>query len=620
MTKQELVNKIVEIINVCNKNLEKVDPEYLFYEDFHKLYNYKSIEGLLNIPTVDLASAILNAEIDEKDVFEVNDDILSFGAIFDVLDSSDIRNMNSIFTSFANTSKMQILKDIFRDTNSRRASKNIHTFLTEDIDDDDLELKHLVSIAYDCLVLLIENNGKPSFDVMRLISYYEDHRILTSNVVLLIGVLKDIKSNYDLEDGGKLPLKKLNERYKLEDIKKACGGIDLYRKILIDEKKHKESYFKDKLNAYNKFLKDIQAAFEKEEIINYESIINCIVDDSFKLEFLRLVYQHNKLYYDQLDVLYEELTKNSIVNYLTVLRSQNIKKDQVNLELIMRNSCEDVEKMLKVLSQIVDDKNTIIKILEISDLKTVNYIKELKNKSILTKKSFIMYPNIFDANSNEKKLLDRNVNFISTFKLNPNIFSKNPSLLIENDNLYMNLYTLKEYNLINSLKENYKYSFLAKDNLEILIDKIIELGYDSLLEKDLSLLNESNWDRIYVLKSMGLLPETKEELLKYLRSDKFFVSDKKLNLYIESTSNYYDDLANNYKVDIAKIIEEREINPRVLSFDGVIISKKRLLRNINCKNVGVNDLFMGLLHNSVLSMEEVETIKNNILEKTYKIG
>jgi len=620
MTKQELVNETIKIIDRIKDSLDTVDPEYLFYDNFCKLYNYKTVEGLLNIPPVDLASAVLNAEIDEKNIFEVNDDLLSFAAIFDVLSSDDIRNINTIFTSFANTNKMKVLKEIFSDTNNRRASKNIHTFLTEDLSEEDDEIKLLINIAYDSLVLLIENNGKASFDVMRLIPYYEQHRILTSNVILLIGVLKDIKNNDDLKENGKYSKIKLDERYRLEDIKKACSGIGLYRKILIDEKRHKESYLKDKLNTYNRFLKDIQSSFEKDEITNYEAIVKNIDDDRLKIEFLRLVYQHNKLYYQELDAIYEELSKNSIVNYLTILRTQNIKKDQVNLEAIMRNSCDDVEKMLKILMQIVEDKNTVIKILEISDLNTVNYIRDLKNKGILTKRAFTLYPTIFDPNSKEKKLLDRNINFISSFKINPSIFSKNPSSLIENENLYMNLHILKEYKLIDSLKDIRKYTFLSKDDLESLIDKVIELGYDELLEKDLSLLNEDNWDRIYVLKSMGLLPEEKEELLKYLRSDKFFVSDKKLNLYIESTSSYYDDLDVNYKVNVDKIVEDRSINPRVLSFDGVTISKKRVLRNIHGNNVNINDLFNGIITNSILSMEEVETIKNDLVEKTYKIG
>ena len=154
----------------------------------------------------------------------------------------------------------------------------------------------------------------------------------------------------------------------------------------------------------------------------------------------------------------------------------------------------------------------------------------------------------------------------------------------------------------------------------MVLDKIIELEYEGLLVENLELLNEDNWDRIYVLKSMGVKPKDRDELIKCLRDDKFFISNERLNLYIEDTSKYYDDLDISYDVNFKEFVKNNEITSRTLCIDGVMISKNRILKDINSDYININELFKIIINGSILNMEEVESIKNGIKNKVYKIG
>ncbi len=615
MTKQELVDECNRRINKLSNTLENPPVEYLFYNDFIKKYNYKAISGLLKIPYVDFAAALLYPSVEEKTINEILDDSINFSNILEELNSDELKTMNQIFRGFIHMDKTEVLEEIFSDTNARRAIKEYKEYLTDSRMDE--EEQELLDGIHEVMNKLIINNRKYGWDVLSLIYYYKTDIVTASNIISLICAFKYIKEGK--EENLDFNSKEFKEKYNTKDMLYICSSITECRRHINEEYRKVESNLRHRLNIYKKFLKDMDNAFESEEIKNYEAIIHDLEDDNLKLEFLKLVYQHNKLKYDEIDAVHEELTKNSLVNYLTVLRSNGIKKDDVDLNKIIRNSCDDLDKMIKILNGIVGDKKQVIKIIEFSDYPTVLYFKELKTKNILSSNAFIKYPSIFDSNSEYRKILDMNIGVINKYKVDYTLFTKNPSILIENDRLDINLGILDSYKLLDNLKYAKKFSFLMRDNLYEILDKIIELGYESILVEDMDLLNEDNWDRIYVLKSMGIKPVDKKELIKYLRDDKFFISSDRLDIYIEDTSKYHSDLNDIYDVNIDSIIKDNEITSRSLCFNGVIISKNRVLRNINSTTNNINDLYKAILNNSILNMEEVESIKSSLSNKVYKL-
>ena len=67
------------------------------------------------------------------------------------------------------------------------------------------------------------------------------------------------------------------------------------------------------------------------------------------------------------------------------------------------------------------------------------------------------------------------------------------------------------------------------------------------------------------------------------------------------------------------LVKNHETSERTLNFDGVIISKNRVARNLVDEVFDVNDLFKAILKDCILSMDEIDTIKSCLKNKVYKL-
>ena len=272
----------------------------------------------------------------------------------------------------------------------------------------------------------------------------------------------------------------------------------------------------------------------------------------------------------------------------------------------MKNDYDDVVKMLKVLKNMFDDKKLIIKGLETSTLIDILYLKELIDKGVLTKDSIANNTSIFSSESSIRRVLNENIESVNEYGLNPSIFCLHPELLLKSEKLDYNLIVLEKYDLVKYLKGQNDYSFLDKEGLMTKIDKFLELGYEKYIKEDITLLNEDNIDRIYVLKSIGVMPETKEELLSYLRSEKFLVADDKLNEYIHNVVSYVKE---DFALDIDSIISDYDSTNRTININGVVLSKNRIRRN------KVLSSFQSIITDSILSKDEVDILKAELKKK-----
>ena len=165
---------------------------------------------------------------------------------------------------------------------------------------------------------------------------------------------------------------------------------------------------------------------------------------------------------------------------------------------------------------------------------------------------------------------------------------------------------MKEYDLIKYIKGQNDYSFLGSSNLTTKIDKFLELGYEEFVKEEITLLNEDNIDRVYVLKSIGAMPKTKEELLDCLRSDKFLISDDKREEYI---NNVVSSIVTDFKLDIDSIISDYDNTNRTICINGVILSKNRIRRNSDLGS------FKSIITGSILSYDEVDSLKSELGKK-----
>lgn len=612
MTKEELIQVCQEIVDRLSKKIEEPPYEYQFYNSFLHDYNVKSLSGLLKIPYVDIASALIYPDSDTDNLNQVLDATQSFRCVLEDLTSVELDNMNQLFLSFIRAGDGPMLVKIFSNPNVFETTSKLQRLMKNH--ENEAANKEIYDTVSSMFNMLVMKNGKPGWDVLKLVKYYRQSSAGMHNIIAIIRILKEIK-----EENLDYTTKEYIETHSIKEVLKVCEAIDMTKKQISEDFKKYKLGISHEISIYKKFLRDIDSAFKKDEIINYEAIVHDIDDEELKCEFLKLVYEHNKKEYDKVETLNENLTRNSFVNYLSVLKANNIKKDEVDLEKLMKNSCEDLDRMLKILNAIISDRKTVLRIVEFSDIENVTYFKELKSKGILSSGAFMKYPLIFDPNSEYRKTLDKNIEVLNNYDIDFSLFNKFSDVLIENRNLEDNMFLLETYGLLNNLNDTKKMRFLMRTDLAEVLDKVIELGYEDYFGEGLDLLNENNWDRIYVLKSMGLKPENRSELLKCLREDKFFVPDNQLSLYIENATLLCNDLCVSYDTDIGRIVEDNNKSNNSLSFDGVIISKNRVARNLTTKDFDINDFFTAIIKDSILSIDEIETIKRSLKNKEYRI-
>lgn len=612
MTKQELVDycsKRVTDLQIDQMDL-RLDSEDDFYNDFFSEYSVKSLKGLTKIPPADLVIAYLNAVISDKDFDTIYEDVESFSYILNQFDKDDISLLNFTFASFLDSGNFDRLREQFTDSNKIRVCHVL-------FGGKEGKLMNII------LKRLVEIDSSDLADISKLMDYYAEHHKIMFKIIELVSVLKDAADFYenvhiDVRDelNRKVNVKEkvynkfvedhAKELYKTKNICSEFAIIEQYHNNLRSNIRSKERKLEKAEKSYVEFINNFPKIFNGGEITNYQTAIKNIPDEDVRLEFLKLVYEHNMEVYEKNMLSYNELAKNSSIGFLTLLQENGISKDEVRISNIMKNSFDDVAKMLKLLKGLFDDKRIIVKALELANLSDILYLKELLDKGVLSKDAITKDVSIFSSESKIRKMLDENIKTLNEFGLNPAILGLNPEMLLNNESLKNNLTILKDYDLIKYLKGQNNYLFLDDNDLVLKIDKLLELGYESFIKEDITLLNEDNIDRIYVLKGIGVIPSNKEELLNYLRTDKFLVSSDKMGDYIHNVVGYVKD---DFKLDVNSIISEYDNTNRTICINGVILSKNRIKRNSSLGN------FKSIINDSILTKDEVDTLRSELKSK-----
>lgn len=628
MTKQDLINRsLTEIDKLKNDN--NIDTSELdFYKEFVSKYSPFSIEMIKNISYGDYFKAAFNCTVktvaNKKIVGDlanipyskIDEDFSKFCYIFDSITTEDLYVLSKALMIIAEKKLDDKIIESIKDNNKRRGIRSMKELLSSS-EDEVLSTYFEMFLEDKCndILPLLEYNKKDYMLVGGLLGSILEMKSIAENDESINMQFQASRTKYRFKLSEKDKNKILDKLYKdtfmVDELKRCFLGIgDYYSKL---NKKY-QSWERDKakkISAYEGFINALTRIFNNNEIVNYESIIKKIPDDEIRLEFLKLVYQHNNVLYEDLESTYKELSRNSTVNYLALLKKYDISKDEIDLSKVMKNDYDEVERLLKIIVKIVEDKDTIIKAIQVTDMKTCEFLKMLKDRGALSINSFIKYSDVFDPNSSTFEILDENIKTLNSYSVNPTLFINNSNILLECD-LKERLSVLDDYKLIKSMKNNGDYSYLAKDNLESLIDKIIELGYEKYLSDDLTLLNEDNWDRLYVLKTIGEEVKKKSDLLAVLRDNDFLVPYSKISKYIANVVpcyNYNDSLN-------ISVLNDFNGTERAYNINGVIISKNRFRRNYN--NNEKAPLLKNLVDGGIYSRDEVELIEKSITETKQK--
>lgn len=621
MTKQEIINRCYSEIQKLNDNSVLNTSEMDFYNNFTNKYSPFSYEMFSKISGTDFLIAVVNSKFEDIPFEKVYKDLNTLRGLLDDDDPMDIKMLFGALCYISDNNLDDRIIDSLNDSNRYRIIKNIKGLFSagKDIDsifNDVLKKEQKDSSA---ILPLLEYNRKDHDFICDVLRYIIESKEMKYCIKKITGELSEIARQAGVVLSGRELSKSIDKSVKetikanfhTNEIKNSFTMINNYHKKLDNEAKNTAKNKMKTIKAYEGLINGLTKSFTSSEITNYESLVKNIPSEEIRIATLKLIYQHNKINYEELESIYNELSKNSTVHFLALLKQYNISNDEVNLSKIMRNDYDTVDDILKLVSYITTDKSVIINALHVSDVLTCKYLKELKNKGVISNATISKYPNIFNPMSNEFKTLCKNIKNLAPYKINPAIFVNNPNVMLESD-IKRSLDILEEYDLMKYMKNSSDYNYLAKDNLCGLIDKVLELGFEDYLVNDLSLLNENNWDRIYVLKSLGYEVENKEELVAYLRKNTFFIPDDKLKDYIPNIVSDYKCVEDKL---LSGVLNKYNAGERIFNIDGIIVSKNRF--NKNYKN-NSKSLMKCILDGGIYSRDEVEHIEKVLYETKEK--
>ena len=268
---------------------------------------------------------------------------------------------------------------------------------------------------------------------------------------------------------------------------------------------------------------------------------------------------------------------NEEIKHQTLIKQYEIQLKNLRNEIAKKDEILNNNNLVKQINQLNEDKNNIIKQLELTSQKYLNEKNEKKN---LEKKIEMIKKN-FDEN----KIENYNLNIEQTPQFQKVIEQKQETLLKEFEN------KLKEYEKENSKLNNNneieRYKNLILKQREMMSDltkKINEKDENIIqLQEDKELLEKINEQNDYYIT---LLDKNFKNLIEFCKSNKEKETDEILDNYINIYKKINNDISNKFEKK-----EKIDLN-----------NKKYLPYNYSLENKQVNNLNLSNLNSSVTSL------------------
>lgn len=611
-----------------DEELATEDKQVQFYRKFLKNNFLGSIESAAKADSCDLAIALIVKNKPDLDIEQVQRAVYGNRKIFEKVTAEDIEGVINLIAAIHNDGITESVKEILQNGTSPFLS----IFKKEGKAAAAIELS---AVALGCTIE----------DFIAFMDLYISENEQTHNALAVINALREIEKEratyhesleQDLAKFG-IKVKAKDSRRFVSDQIKSSWDIPLIHKVLKEvtdygqkkdsEDKNRKRHLKKKKCIYEKLEKNINRAVQGGEIRNIDSIIGDIKDPDIRMQILKVIYLHNKAIYDVMSSEYETLSANDSSRYQVLLAKYGISPESYEVGSIMNNSIEDTEKMLQ---QLVNLKFTVpkdlLKILQESNLETTSNIITLTERGIVTRTLLSNHKNVFNPTSKEYELFMRNLAIFQEKQINPRYLSTNDHIFTTTpQRLRQSIKTLEKYELTSMMKVGMDCSFLAKPDLAPAIDTLLELGYEKNLLENLELLNyKDKFDRLRVLKALNVPVTTTEGLLEVLTTDKFIMPDNVIENYIYNAVDY--NIPSNIiiskepkkKVSDITRLNDFSYTSRTYSFDGILISKNKVHRNLSTVDTATNvsdRLLYSVIKGSTLTDEELETIHSSLTQK-----
>ena len=603
------------LINTSSKELD-------FLTKFYKENSFGGIDGMLTMDLTDFITAYMMSYVTNEDRDEaftyLNKSIEAIRGIIENTTDEEMDDLINICNAISRYGALKQVRDLFADPNRRRSKMKLTTMLSNKV------------ISSDDLEFLFELSEKEGCNIAELFNLYCHVEEPFDNAMCMVHDMKALRDDYDnfnqaLEIYGpnskerKFLVQSFKDDFDLTEISKEFRYMRGYYEYVSKEFSCKKKTANKELGLYRSLEQKIVQAIQREEITDARKLISKIPDEEVRLKVLQLVYEHNKEYYEQLLAEYNELSQNSTIHYQRLLKENDI---EIDAQTIMQNSVQNVKDMIAKLKSVgITNTKVIGEILQITDIETFNQVISFFVNNTLTSKITDITPMLFDKDSDEYKNLLVNTKMLKEQGINPRNFEETQIIFISEPSIVQrNIEFLKAYSFDKSIIKGIDYKFLLNENLLEVLDLFIELGLESFLEEDLSILNYyKNINRIRVMKELNIPITSLDELKEILTTDQFLLSDEDIMKYVEQidpTSIKMDDIPD--EIPRLKQFE----STRTYNINGVILSKNRVQTNY-CESKdeeGIeNKLMYSILHKSIMTQTEYETVKQSLTNSlTYK--
>ena len=598
MTIQELDKEIslrkVELEDKFNKEA------FEYIKVFMESNNLENIVDFVYMNIWELIKCNMFLNCEEKDINKISESVDSFSDLFNRMTESSIEAILLVVEDYV---KKETVDDLIRYFSAEGIINEITSFskLSDTNEKTVISLmaykKALREQGYDFVPFLeaLKTYKEPFLKELKLyITHREVFEFIKGNVFAVSASRVGKKSRRDVEN--EVLTNALNNVVSVSNILTKMHTVKKFKEDYerIDKNNQRE------LNGLNASRASLEQELDKKQIVNYREIIKGLKSPKLKYLFLLYIKEHNEVYYEELEKELNELKQDSKISIKALLNDYGITEDSYDYDSLPKYTKEELETILKVLSTLVIPKEDKVRIIMSTSIEKINTVKDYLEREILSIDFVSSNISILNEESIELDNLKENIEVLKTYGIPVSVFSKSIRILMNESSFISNSLTiLNTYGLINQLSETSNFKFLMNKDLERVIDKYLELGYEEYLSNDLDLLNKKELERLEVMKAIGISITSREELESILNEEKpFFIPKDEISNYLSDESIYVDEPSE--QVSLEKL-EQYKATDRVYDFNGVKISINKVNRFVS----NGFSLYQAIIKNTHLSEEEL---------------
>lgn len=574
------------------------------YEEFVKNNPCNTVESFANSDIWEVAKYLYQITEPIATLEENKETIDNFKSFFDDIDLDLCCGMMGLFDELCSLGIVDEVVDFFEEPGVIKGLLKINKIDFKDnrLRDLIIDIKQVYKndlLKISSFLKFYENDPESITVIMNLVLAHRELKKASD-------FTKDLKENgycgYTNREEKRFLESKVKLYNKICDAKSILNEVSKIRNLVDEQRSRASKYEKNirkELCGYDKALTLLDASLKRREITNAKEIIKNVKDEDMKKAFLKLIYEHNKVYYEELENEYNRLNQNDSNKYVALLQKYNISFTQEDVKEIMRrNNIDDTSEIIKNIVKMNLSINNA-ELLKHTSLEKFMRVKNLVDSGYISVKYLNTNEKFMWDESNLLDIYEENISYLDKFNLNPGMFINITDVIIYSfDSFSNNLKILNDYGLLKYLKNVDNLSFLGDINLVSKIDKFLELGYESFLENDLGILNLSNLKRLDILKSLNMPITDISTMYKVLSDQKFIVDDSKIDEYLPNVVEL------NEKKNITSNLSDFKNTNRVYSIGDSLFSINKINRLLESGNSLYDSLFM----NRKFSEEEYDNI------------